>query len=285
MAITINPGTASITLNHSGAVPDVSIQTNRVVCHLTQGFSANEVFDPTRPNKSALAWTGAGKMKITKGPADKLDLWDFGFVQFQKVNSFSFFFAGKTASAGAISILAHEPPAMPHKTLLDSVSAFSPWTKGTPRFKRNGLDVECGTGDHPMVASALSLVNRLTNQQNFLFHIVNEREFFTALAAMDDRGVLIYVRHFHWKLAYDFKFNWRNNRPVKASSSSTLTFGTIEKGAPTAPELGSLLRSPLPPFANDAGKAAVTAAVTGFNTATRKDLPRRFANVPPTFFQ
>ena len=285
MAVTINPALASITVDHSGAVPDVSIQANRVVCHLTQGFTTNEVFDPTRPNKSALAWKGTGKLKVAKGPADNLDLWDFGFVQFQKVNSFSFFFAGKTVSAGAISILAHEAPAMPQKTLLDSISAITPWTKSRPRFNRNGLDVECATGDHPMVASALSLVNRQTNQQNFLFHIVNEREFFTALAAMHDRGAVTYVRHFHWKLAFDFMFNWRNNQPVKARSSSTLTFGTIENGPPTAPELTALLRAPLPPFANDAGKAAVTAAVTGFSPTNRKDLGRRFANVPPTFFQ
>ena len=285
MAVAVDAKSASITLAKDKAQPDVAVRSGGIVCHLTNGFDPNEQFDPTKPNRSRLAWSATGKLKLTKAAADSLTGWEFGFIQFQKVNAISFFYAGKTASAGSIIIHAHEPPLLPQKTALDSFVGFSPWTKNTPRFKATGNDIECETGDHPMMAAGFSRKNRKTNQDNFLFHVIDDREFFTVLSARDPAGKLTHLRNFHSHLRYDFQFNWRANNPVKRTNTSSITFGTILDGPPTAAELSGMIADPIGPFANDLCTTSVLHAVTTSNPTNRNDLDRRFVNVPPDFFQ
>ena len=285
MAVSVDAKSATLTLSTANARPDVAVRATSVVCHLTQGFDANEHFDPTKPNVSRLAWTCTGKVRVSKGAGETLTGWEFGFIQFQKVNSISMFYAGKTASAGAIVIQAHEPPIMPQKTALDSFVGFSPWTKASPRFKATGNEIEYGTGDHPMLAAGFSRKNRTTNQDNFLFHLINDREFFTIMSARDPDGKLTHLRNFRWTLRYDFKFNWRGGMPMRVASASAIQFDAVQNGAPSAPELSGMLADPIGPFANDLGAAAILHSVTTSNPTNRKDLPQRFVNVPHDFFQ
>src|SRR5215813_1525109 len=130
MSVNIDANSADIDLVTQNAKPAVAIRSSVVICHLTKGF------DPSSANGvTGAAFDALGHVKVALGPGDDLSKFQFGFIQLSRVNNIGFFYAGKTSSEGSISIQAHVPPALAKAIWLDSDDAFTPWTKGQPRFE------------------------------------------------------------------------------------------------------------------------------------------------------
>jgi hypothetical protein len=253
------------------------VAAKNVVCHLTHNFN--------NPDSVATAFTATGKVNIALGPSDKLIGWEFGFVQFQKVNNIGFFYAGKKSSDGSISINVHKAPAMTQTLALDSNDTYSPWTKPGPRFTHKAPKITCVTGDHPLTKVGRELVNQTTKATNFLFHIVDEREFVSVFSARDPNGTMQHLAHFDWKLRYDVKFTWKGGTPThQMQSSSTFKTGKVVQGPPTDQAIVALLPTLAGPQANTLMLAAIVKAINGGQGANRTDNAKHFINVPFDFF-
>jgi hypothetical protein len=280
--MTVNPATAKITGNLDTAVPDVHFQNGQgVACHLTQGF------DKAVGWTNGKAFTAVGEVGIAGSVAD----WGFGFIQLCRAKFCGAFYAGRIPSEGSIGLRSHNPPALPKAVLLDSDDDFSPWTSASPRFSVDGSAIHANTGDHPATAVHLNVTNRMTKVPNFLFHVVDIREFVTIFTAKDPGGARQYLAHFEWTLVYDFKFSWRGGNPVKVGSLSSFPRGAIQsiRGAPTASVWQALLANPTGPQCNDQTKKAIHQAGTGGQGPNRSDNTGYFNdpanNVPPDFWQ
>jgi hypothetical protein len=209
------------------------------------------------------------------------------------VNDITMIYGGNLPEFGGIVLNMSSPPAMKQKVALDSGSGFHPWTKlrvsipGTvtpPRAQVNLGLVTTATGDHPTIAAGRQLTNNVTGKANFLFRVIDEREFWTVLAAMDSGGKMQYAAYFHWKVRYDMKFNWRGGAPLLASSTSSATFDAPVQGAPPDAALQALLKNPTTPYANDVMAATVVAALGSTTLPNRVDTPGREPFIPADFF-
>jgi hypothetical protein len=287
----ITAGSGSINVNSSSVSPTPYIAKANVICHLTQGF--NPAVTPGNYNQ---AWDAPGSFRIVVGPNDDLTQWSFGYVQFQKMNDTTLIYGGFDPSFGGITVNISAAPAMTQKVALDSGPHNHPWTKlrvstpqtGTPapRFQISLGLVTTTTGDHPTIAAGRFLPNNITGVPNFLFRVIDEREFWTVLAAMDSGGNMQYAAYFHWKIRYDMKFKWRSNAndPILTSSTSITKFDSPVQGAPQDAALQTLLKNPTTPYANDLMTAAITTALNSTSLPNRLDTPRRDASIPGDFF-
>jgi hypothetical protein len=61
---------------------------------------------------------------------------------------------------------------------------MQPWKRKVPQFQFVAPEVESETGDHPAVMAGWELPNSNTNVTNFLFHIVDSREFWSVFTAI-----------------------------------------------------------------------------------------------------
>ncbi len=275
--IKVQAATAAVTVASSNAKPAVHVADKNIVCHLTHNFN--------NPDSVAMAFTATGAVNLTMGPGDKLIGWEFGFVQFQKVNTISFFYAGKKRSEGSISVNVHKAPAMTQMLALDSKDNYSPWTKPGPRFTHKAPKISTLTGDHPLTKVGRELLNKTTKKTNFLFHVIDEREFTSVFSARDPLGVHEHLAHFTWKLRYDVKFTWKAGVPIPAvQSSSTFKTNAVVKGPPTDAGIVALLPTLAPPQANTLMLSAIVTAINGPQGANRTDNATQFANVPFDFF-
>lgn len=276
----ITPSSAAIRVVAKKAVPAVHVGDKSVICHLTEGFSATG-----KPGGYGRAWTADGTFRIAVAPGEDITFWQFGFIQFQKTNDVTFMYAGREADDGGIVISASTAPALTTRTALDSVAAFTPWTTMTNRSTMNLGLVTCPTGDHPSLKAGRQLKNEHTKRQNFLFRVIDEREFWTVLTARDPLGNFQHQAHFHWKLRYDVKFNWRLDAPQVAATTSTFKSDAPAQGAPTDAVLQKLLAAPDGPQANDLMDVAIIKAVTNVLGSNRTDTTRREPFVPENFWQ
>lgn len=276
MAVTVHARTAAITLVGQNAKPGIDIKSEKVVCHLTNGYR--------REDSVSRAFQAVGSVRITLGPGDSLSGWQFGFLQFQKTNFAGYFYAGKAPSHGSVSILISEPPAMPQKLALDSNDNYSPWTVPQPRFEHFPPEINAGTGDHPLNRAATKVVNKITDKVNFLFHVVDHREFWSVFTAQNPAGNVQHLAHFRWELRYDFMFAWAGDKPSVFRNGSSFKLGAVASGPPKEAEVSALLAKPSPPQANELMKKAVLRAISG-SRPNRADNQHWFANVPVTFFR
>jgi hypothetical protein len=278
MAVIVNTASARIAVSDDGAKADCNIRQNTVIFHLTQGFDGDAI--------SGNAFTATGHVTVSGAVGDRTDGVEFGFIQITRANTISINFAGRVPSEGSINVQAHVPPAMQNPVMLDSDTHHSPWTRNAPRFTVVGPAVQGSTGDHPALFVPRKMRNSLKNVDNFLFHVVDEREFWSIFTALDAKGTRTYLAHFHWLVRYDQKFNWRNGEPHKSTPSSS--FRMLErnvKGAPTEQAIAGLLKDPVGPQFNDTAKQAITTAMLGPRGSNRSENPGWFVNVPHDFFQ
>jgi hypothetical protein len=277
MAVVVHANTAQVTINSQGAHPDMKVEPQRMICHLTKGFGG--------VGSVGRAWTATGTVQVSVGPGDSLGLFQFGFVQFQEILDASFFYAGKHPSHGSVIFKVAEPPAMARKLALDSHDNQLPWTVVQPRFTRQGSLVTAKTGDHPLNKAEPKVRNRTTDRANFLFHVVDHRKFTTVFSAQDPAGAFTHMAHFTWELRYDFKVEWKaSGAQIVSRQSPRFSMGRPIAGPPTDPKIVAHLADPQPPNANDEMLFAIVRTKKG-GPPNRQDLARRFANVPPTFFK
>ncbi|MPY86862.1 MAG: hypothetical protein GEU99_02975 [Luteitalea sp.] len=277
MAITVRFSTAGINVVAQKAKPAIDFTPPKVVvANLTNGYQ--------NVNTVSNTFSAVGQVEVTVGPGDNMSLLAFGFIQIQKVKAAQFFYAGKRVDHGAVSLFVDRKPAMPQTVALDSSTFSFPWTKGAPRFTHQPPKVVADTGDHPLTKAPKSITNSVTLEQNLLFHLIDDREFWTVFMSEDSSGVRTPMAHFHWSLRYDFMLIWPKGNPTVHLNRSTFKVDATVSGPPTDAAIAALVTAPNEPHSNDLMKAAVFAAVSRGQSVNRKDHERRFANVPPTFF-
>ena len=184
-------------------------------------------------------------------------------------------------------------PAWPQDKLisLDSQAAITPFVSPTrptlnevPQKGKILLQLtDIKMGDHPVHGGPLIMKNQKTVTDNFLFHLKEHVEYFTALVALDDKGVLTPLAHFRWETDYSARFNWRAGKPVLVSPG-TATFDTPVQGGPTDPAISSALAAHTPPFTNDLHQDANKKSVTGGNPSNFSHNDKWFVNVPSDFW-
>lgn len=278
MSVNINAASARIDVSAQQAIPGVDIRSKSVLFHLTKGLIPGGGI-------SGQAFTADGRVKVAVGSGDTLNGFDFGFIQLSRVNFFGIFYAGRIRSEGSIGILVHVPPALPNALLLDSDANFTPFTAPQPRFQFSAGEVKSTTGDHPANFVGRELRNSITNIKNFLFQVVDSREFWSVFTAIDRQGKTQHLAHFHWSLRHDVKFSWLGGNPIVSTTQSSFKILRNEKGAPKEPELQSLLTNPIGPQFNVVSQAALLQATLGARGPNRSENPQWFNNVPNNFFQ
>ena len=157
MAVNVQTNTASIAIHSQGAIPAITFNPKSAVCHLTKGFQSAE--------KVSSAWHATGQVDVSLGRGDTLSGWQFGFVQFQKILTASYFYVGKTSSHGSISLLVSKQPAMTNQFALDSHPGQVPYTVRQPRFTHSPPRITAPTRDHPLNKAGAVLKNKKTGQQ------------------------------------------------------------------------------------------------------------------------
>lgn len=266
MAVSIDAASAKITLTTGRARPNLFTDGNIVVCHLTGGFRGPNDIDP--------AFNALGEVSVSGSDAE-LRGFAFGFIQFQKLRNVSFTYSGGIVMPERVLISASAPPALTQNPALDSRAAFSPFTSADPPILKPGKASNL-MGDHPAAKAPASLTHRSSGRTDMLQSITDSREFWTAFVARNPAGVIQYLAHFHWELAYGFTLDWELSdlggmRLKTALSGSSVKFDPPAAGPPRAPEIAGMLANPRPPQANDLMLAAVRAAVLG-GPPNRQDL-------------
>lgn len=273
MAATINTGSAKIIVDNS-ARPGIEMTEQRVICHLTSGFSSEDSIGH--------AFTANGSVNVSAKPGDLVG-WDFGFIQFHKVNFVATFYAGRTTSQGAVAIQAHIPPATLQPLTLDSEADITPWTKEAGRRFRNVPGkITASTGDHPLFRAPLEVTNQTTGEKNLILEVIDNRDLWTVFTAQDPTHSNQYLAHFRWSLRNHYKFVWRAGRPAAINHSSFKIMDPVS-GPPPEGELASLLANPRPPHSNPTSRLALRNAVLG-GPPNREDLREWFRTVPGDFF-
>jgi len=280
MAFTIDAGSADIKLVVDRAKADTTAGERSVFFHLTNGFDLATVeglgAEP-RP-----AFSADGRVKVALGGANALANAKFGFVQLAKMHFGQAFYAGRISREGSIAVMFQN--AMPAKLLLDSLDDRTPFTRQAPQFQLFGNEIRCETSDHPALKVPRELRNSGRNVKNFLFHVIDNREFWSVLTAIEPGGKRHFLHHFHWQVSYNVVFNWVGGKPTPASNRSRFTLHGKAKGGPTDADLQGLLTSPVGPQFNVAAAEAMLKAFLGARGPNRTENDRWFNNVPVTFF-
>jgi hypothetical protein len=273
-------GQLKFTVTEQDAHPDVFINNSvgHIICHLTQGFDAGKF-----PKEQGNAITAGAHVPLSAGPGDTA----FGFVQLARANFYGAFYAGRISREGSIGIQAHIPPALPNALMLDATgNPPLPWFNDPSFSSFVAPTVNSTWGDHPASKVPLKLKNSFTsNVDNFLFQLIDDREFWTIFTAKDSDGTIRYIAHFHWKVRYDVEFMWRNGEAVLRRSRSSITVPEKNvKGRPMDADLQPLLTLPAGPRANVVFGQAITSAFYGARGANRSENPRWFTTVPGDFW-
>lgn len=252
---------------------DCGPQSDVACVHLGHGFKKQD------PDKSGAAFRIDGQVNLTStGVPSGVEV---AFLQFVRFNFLGIFYAGRKRSEGSIGILVHK--AMSKNVLLDSNPPMPPWMSEN-HFTQVGNLAKNSMGDHPYFhGPKVAPLNEKRGVPNYLFHMVDDRDFWTVFSVLE-AGKFQHLSHIHWHIRHDQKFNWRKNVPVPLAASSSVTFDKPTLGAPTDPDLKTLLAKPEPPTAKAEFDAARARAVIPPNPH-RADNDDRFFNVPQDFFQ
>jgi len=280
MSVVINAASVDFDLITNKAVADVTAGNRIVVFHLTEGFDLFKVED--QGAEPTAAFSGIGHFKVALGAGDSLAGWKIGVVQLAKLHEGSAFYAGRIRNEGSVSVIFKN--AMPSPLLLDSRKDRTPFTRPAPQCQLDGNEVTCPTSDHPALKVPKEQRNSGRNIQNFLFHVLDDREFWSVLTAIDPQGKRQHLAHFHWQISHNVKFNWVGGRPVVASKNSTFTLHGKAKGPPPDADLQGLLADPQPPQFNEAADQAMLQSFRGARGPNLRENDFWFNNVPPNFF-
>jgi hypothetical protein len=279
MAAKILDSRLQLTVVDGGAVPGVFVNPiGHVIVHLTQGFDAASF-----PRDQGKALTAGAHVPLGSGP----DGTTFAFVQIGRANFMGAFYAGRIPSEGSIGVLAHVPPALPNPVMLDaSGTPPLPWFEDPTRSTFVPPVMNSTWGDHPASRVPSKLRNSFaSNVDNFLFHLIDDRDFWTIFTAQDPGGALRYIAHFRWQVRYDVQFMWRDDKAIPRTIKSFFKMHERNtRGRPIEPEIQALLTSPAGPRASVAFGNALTQAFLGARGPNRSENPRWFPAVPPDFW-
>ena len=280
MPLTLNAGSAGIDPDVAKAKADATPGKRSVFFHLTEGFDVDVVEGQgVQPQK---ALSAKGHVKVGLSGAKPTDGWQFGFVQLTKLIAGQAFYAGRTSREGSIAVMFER--AMPAPLLLDSLPDRTPWTRSATRFQLVGSEIKCETEDHPALKVPRELRNSGRNVDNFLFHVIDTRLFWSVLTAIEPGGKRHHLAHFHWEVSHNVTFKWLAGKPLPGKKTSTFTLHRNAKGPPSESELAPLLASPAAPHFNVAAEKALIQSFLGARGPNRTENERWFSNVPNDFF-
>ncbi|HXP88277.1 MAG TPA: DUF4157 domain-containing protein [Bryobacteraceae bacterium] len=281
-AINIKTATAGIDVVAGQAAPDVALIPGSVgpvaVCNLTRNFNS----DPTLVD---WAFNLIGHVKVDLGPTDDLSTHTFGYVQYMRHNFLGIFYAGRVPREGRIGMLLD--PVIGHDYMLDcSPSTTRPfmWPPGNNSQFNSGEET-ANMGDHPVLSVRQKEQNVTTGVENFLFHMIDDREAWSIFTVQNPAGAFQHLAHVRWTLRYEFKFKWKNGTPLK-ENKSTFSMGTPVLGAPNDKDLQPILAAvsaSQTPIANEKAKEAMRTVRVPPNP-NRSDNAGWFNNVPGDFF-
>lgn len=276
---TVDPSSAVIGGTFNLAKPSVSIDcgpTKDVVAvHLDHGLNKPDL------EKNAAALRIDGQVTLTGAAGSFPPDFEVAFLQFVRFNFLGVFYAGRKNSEGSVGILIH--PAMPDKVLVDPNPPLKPWVSESHFTKASSL-AKNSMGDHPFFQTARQSFNFNTGVPNFLFQIVDDRDFWTVFSVREG-GKFQHLTHIHWHVRHDQQFNWRGGVPVPAKAESSFTPDkTPTAGPPTDPDLKTVLSVPAASDAKAALKSAISKAAAS-PSPNRSDNLTRFFSVPQDFFR
>ena len=141
-------------------------------------------------------------------------------------------------------------------------------------------------GQSPFLQSARQIPNFTTGVPNFIFRLIDDRDFSSVFSVRDSTGRFQHLMHFHWHVSHGVTFRWRGGTPEVASQGSTFSADpSPTRGAPTEPALTALLATPSGPNANDEMKAALPRAAARPPNPFRSDEPTWPVDLPDGFFR
>jgi hypothetical protein len=279
--MTISAEETSVVVRGDFSHVDVDVNVNTgttgdaTVFHLTHGVNLRD------PAKSAAAFRIDGGVRLRMAPGDSLAKWEIGFTQFVRFNFLGLFYAGRRNTEGSIAATAHS--ALPSRVMLDPNPTI-PLFMSETRFTLKGDLATNAMGDHPYLQVAQKAPNFNRGVENFLFHIVDNRDFWSVFSIKDDTGKFQHLAHIYWNVHYNVQFKWVGGVPMPSKKSTFSSDGVQQSGPPKEPDLASLLSTPAAPFARDELLKALRAAMSKPPNPHRSDNPSWFRNVPPNFF-
>lgn len=267
---------ATLTYEKVGLAPGVAFEPpsdpKRAVFHLTRGY---KLTGDTETITHAWTAAGAGPGQARHGtPGDE----ELGFLQTQEVDTLQFYFAGEKRGHGSMSF--DIGPRITPKTCLDSDDAVEPWTSAD-RSLDNGV-WKAKTGDHPASRCPLRVGNILTNQPNFIFHVIDRRRYVTILTFRLGTQ-FIPLRWFKWSVSHNVKFSWVGGKPRVRSNTSNYDFGEVKMGPPDTDAIRKIVKKPERPFGNFLTRNVIQGVVLGDLTG-RTANREWFVNVPGDFW-
>ena len=211
-----------------------------VICHLTEGFDSS-----TFPNGQSDAVIGAAHVPVFPAPGESVTSWTFGFVQVARYRSpelHGAFYAGRIPREGSIAVRPGVPPALADNVLYDAKgSPPDPWFQA-PATSFIAPKVNAAWGDHPAIKIPTRLRNSGRNVDNFLFQLIDDREFWTIFTAVDPAGKITYIAHSHWQVRHEIELMWFNESDkLRRKKSSVSVLEAKVPGAPTVSELQGIL--------------------------------------------
>lgn len=274
----IDAQAATLSYDKTGLTPGVAFEPfsdpKRAVFHLTKGYSLTRDAETI---KHAWTATGTAPAQVKSGTAGDEEM---AFLQTQEIDTVQFFYAGEKASHGSMTIDVGSN--ISPKTCLDSEDNVEPWTSDNRSFA-NGI-WNAKTGDHPAARCPLRLGNLVTNQPNFLFHVIDRRRYVTVLAFRVGATQFIPLRWFKWSISHNVMLHWVGGKPQVRSNTSTTAFGDIKVGPVDVPAVSKIIKKPGKPFGNVLTRNTIKAVVLGDLTG-RTANPTWFANVPVDFWR
>jgi hypothetical protein len=278
----IDETSARIDLDNQGAQANVDISSylgsRAVLTHLTRGYKGAG-FEPTE------CYIMMGRVNLTTGNSSSSG-WDFGFLQFMRINQLGAIHAGQTSRDGSVGLAFDSPPALRTPVTLDSLADRTPWTKPrSDHFVLTATEIDAKHGDHPAFRVNGELTNRKTNKKNYLYRMYDARDFWTVFATRMPTGYWEHLAHIHWSLDVGAEVLWRNGQPVtRMQRSPGLTFDAYAKGSPTEPAIQNPLQRPIPPHAKAVFTQAQQDALLG-GPPNRTDLDYWYHFIRPDFWQ
>jgi hypothetical protein len=163
-----------------------------------------------------------------------------------------------------------------------------PWFEDPSRTSFVPPSIHSSWGDHPASKIPSKIKNSFaSNVDNFIFHFIDDRDFWTIFTAKDPGDTLRFIAYFHWQIRYEAKFMWRNGEAnVRMSQSFFKMHERNTKGRPKEADIQAILTNPAAagPRANVAFGNAINQAFFGPRGSNRSESPSRFLNVPIDFW-
>jgi hypothetical protein len=252
MAISVVPGSASITIN------------NRPAVHAPLVEAANVRF-------TAEAIQATGSVTLDGLPTDPREGWFAGWIQAQWIETNWGYFRGRSNNHGSVFYQRARPPARVARNCRDTLGPVDDIFYGTRGAMRPRIP---STGEFPRTLSALisdrpadlypiTVINSLTGERNFLREVQLEFHFASVFVVRDPDANVQQLLHFYWNLRWQYRFTPTafppgvgTLNPVAISAGVGANVSPIFQGAATDRRFADVLTAPQTENCNDVAQGA-----------------------------